>query len=145
MRLPYDRAGFRVFQRAFTSRIPAPVGCLLVLVLLPIVLVFLLVVVVMSLFRGRSSSQKSTTWPMPRAQTDHETALCMLVRALALDESFSLDDARQAGTLATAGVTVDDLLRDARRRDWVEVRGDRFAVTPRGREEAEGRLRALGL
>ena len=68
-----------------------------------------------------------------------EQALRRLVEAMARDATFTAEEARQAGTLALpGGATVDDLLADALERRWIEVRGERLAVTQRGREETSG-------
>jgi hypothetical protein len=131
---PFDRPAFRVFQRSFTGRAPGPLGCLAALVLCPIGIVIALVMFVVSLLgigrrRGAAAFRPST----PEAAA-REEALRRLVRAMALDDTFSADDARQAGTLAAGGATVDDLIAEALERRWIEVRGDRLAVTRRGRE-----------
>jgi hypothetical protein len=124
------------FARA--ARVSGPLGCLMTLVLCPIGLVLGLVMIVVSMLpwrRRRAAAFRAAT-PESAAR---EQALRRLVRAMALDETFTADDARQAGTLTAGGATVDDLVADALERRWIEVRGERLAVTRRGREETEER------
>jgi len=139
---PFERPDVRVFQRSFVSRAPGPLGCLAALILLPIVFVFGLLVAgvatIVRLFtfggRRRSASAFRPATPESAAR---EEALRRLVRAMALDDTFTADDARQAGTLVAGGATVDDLLADGVDRGLIEVRGDRLSVTRRGREETK--------
>jgi hypothetical protein len=140
---PFERPDVRVFQRSFVSRAPGPLGCLAALILLPIVVVFgLLVGGVVTIVRllgfggagGRRAAAFRSTSPESAAR---EEALRRLVRAMALDDTFTADDARQAGTLVAGGASVDDLLADGVDRGLIEVRGGRLAVTRRGREETQ--------
>jgi hypothetical protein len=121
-----------VFQRSLGGRSVGPLGCLLALVLCPIGLAIGLVTLVLSLFVPR---RRVAYAPSSPAEAAREEALRRLVRAFASDDSFTADEARQAGTLVAGGATVDDLLADAVQRRWIEVRGGRLAVTGRGREE----------
>jgi len=121
-----------VFQRSFGGRSVGPLGCLLAIVLCPIGLAIGLVTLVLSLFAPRRRRAYAPSSPAAAAR---EEALRRLVRAFASDESFTADEARQAGTLVSGGATVDDLLADALERRWIEVKGERLAVTPRGRDE----------
>ena len=131
---PFDRPTVRVFQRSFGGRSVGPLGCLLAIVLCPVGLALAIVTLVVSLFAPRR--RRVAFAPSTPAGAAREEALRRLVRAFAQDDSFSADEARQAGTLVAGGATVDDLLADALERRWVEVKGDRLAVTRRGREEA---------
>jgi hypothetical protein len=139
---PFDRPDVRVFHRSFTSRAPGPLGCLAALILLPVVVLFgLLVGGVATIarlftFGGRRRGAAAFRPATPEAAA-REEALRRLVRAMALDDTFTADDARQAGTLVAGGATVDDLLADGVERGLIEVRGGRLAVTRRGREEVE--------
>ncbi len=121
-----------MFHRSFTGRSPGLLGCLLAIVLCPIGLAIGIVTLVLSLFLPR---RRVAFAPAAPADAAREEALRRLVRAFAGDESFTADEARQAGTLVAGGATVDDLLADGIRRRWIEVRGDRLSVTPRGRDE----------
>ncbi len=135
---PFGRPQFRGFQRSFVGRAPGPLGCLVALVACPIGIVIALVMFVVSLFgTGRRRGAASAWRPATPEAAAREEALRRLVRAMALDDTFSADDARQAGTLATGGATVDDLIAEALERRWIEVRGERLAVTRRGREETQ--------
>jgi hypothetical protein len=138
-RIPHDAAGFRTFHRAFVGRLPGPIGCLVLLVLLPVLLVLGLVVglvmLTASLLTG--GRRRAAAPPSSPEAAAREEALRRLVRAMALDATFTADDARQAGTLVAGGATVDDLLADGLARRWIEVRGERLAVTRRGREELD--------
>ena len=130
--LPFDRPSARVFQRSFAARSTGPFGCLLALLLCPIGLVIGVVTLLVSLFVPR---RRAAFAPSTPAEAAREEALRRLVRAFASDDSFTAEEARQAGTLVSGGATVDDLLADALARRWIEVRGERLAVTPRGRDE----------
>lgn len=134
---PFDRPNVRVFHRSFAGRGPGPLGCLLAIVLCPIGIVIGVVTLVVSLFLPR---RRVAFAPSSPAEAAREEALRRLVRAFASDESFTADEARQAGTLVAGGATVDDLLADGIRRRWIEVRGDRLAVTQRGRDETQQAL-----
>ena len=138
---PFERPRVQMFQRTFVGRAPGPFGCLAALILLPLVVVFGLLVggvaTIVRLLsfggRGRSATFRPTT-PESSAR---EEALRRLVRAMALDDTFTADEARQAGTTVAGGATVDDLLAEAVERRWIEVRGDRLAVTRRGRDDVD--------
>jgi hypothetical protein len=133
---PFDRTSFRAFQRGYAGRLSGPLGCLLTLVLCPIGLVLGLAMIVASMLpfgRRRRAAAFRAASPESAAR---EQALRRLVQAMALDETFTADEARQAGTLTVGGATVDDLIADALDRRWIEVRGERLAVTHRGREES---------
>lgn len=134
---PSDRPAFRVFQRSFAGRAPGPLGCLAALVLCPIGIAIALVMFVVSLL-GIGRRRRTAAWrPSTPEAAAREEALRRLVRAMALDDTFSAEEARQAGTLAAGGATVDDLIAEALDRRWIEVRGERLAVTRRGREETD--------
>lgn len=72
-------------------------------------------------------------------------ALCEFVRKMSLDDSFDVEDARMAGLPVDGGVTVEGLLSEGLARGWLERRGERYAVTARGRAESEALLRRRGL
>jgi hypothetical protein len=138
---PFDRSRVHVFQRSFVGRAPGPLGCLAALLLLPVVLVVgLLVAGVATVFsllpfgRRRPSAAFRPTSPESAARDE---ALRRFVRAMALDDTFTADEARQAGTLVQGGASVDDLVAEGIARRWIETRGERLAVTRRGREETE--------
>jgi len=131
---PFDRTSFRAFQRGYAGRVSGPLGCLMTLVLCPIGLVMILVSMLPSRRRRRAAAFRAAS-PEGSAR---EQALRRLVRAMALDDTFTAEEARQAGTLTAGGATVDDLIADALDRRWIEVRGERLAVTHRGREETGG-------
>ena len=130
---------FKGFQRSFVGRAPGPVGCLAMLVLCPIGLAIGVVMLIVSIFRLARRRPAQAFARRTPAGGAREVALRRLVSAFATDESFSADEARQAGTLVAGGATVDDLLADALERGWVEVRGERLAVTRRGRDETSPR------
>jgi hypothetical protein len=139
---PSERPRVQVFRRSFVSRSPGPFGCLAAAILLPLVVVFGLVVGgVMTIARlfwpGRRSPRASTFRPTSPESAAREEALVRLVRAMALDDTFTADEARQAGTLVQGGATVDDLVAEGVERGWIEERGGRLAVTRRGREAAD--------
>ena len=127
----------RVFQRSFSGRSPGLLGCLLAIVLCPIGLAIGIVTLVLSLFVPR---RRVAFAPASAADAPREEALRRLVRAFANDESFTADEARQAGTLVAGGATVDDLLADGIRRRWIELSGERLKVTQRGRDETGSAL-----
>jgi hypothetical protein len=135
---PFDRGSFRVLHGNWFGRVPGPLGCLLAIVLCPIGIVLALVMSILWLFgvgRGRLGGSVRRSTPEQRAR---EQATRRLVEAMALDETFTAEEARQAGVPLAGGATVDDLLADALERRWIEVRGDRLAVTKRGRLESAG-------
>jgi hypothetical protein len=134
---PFERPGVHVFQRSFVGRAPGPLGCLAALVLCPIGIVVGLVAVAWSLLpigRRRVASPFRVASPESAAR---EEALRRLVRAMALDDTFTADEARQAGTLVQGGATVDELVAEGIDRGWIERRGDRLGVTRRGRDEMD--------
>jgi hypothetical protein len=128
---PFDRPTVGVFQRSFAGRSTGPLGCLLAILLCPVGLVIAIVTLLVSLFVPRRRVAFAPSTPVEAAR---EEALRRLVRAFASDDSFTAEDARQAGTLVAGGATVDDLLADALDRRWIEVKGERLVVTRRGRE-----------
>ncbi len=137
-RLPHeDGTTFRTFRFARASRVPGPIGCLILLVACPVGVVLAIVALLASLWPfGRRRERVAPSPFAPAGDSGRDAAVRRLVRAMALDETFTLDEARQAGTLASGGATVDELLEDARARRWVETRPDgRLAVTERGRAE----------
>ncbi len=136
---PFERPGVRVFHRSFVGRAPGPLGCLAALVLCPIGIVVGLVAVVWSLLPfGRRRVAPAFRAAAPEAGA-REEALRRLVRAMALDDTFTPDEARQAGTLVQGGATVDELVAEGLDRGWIERRGERLGVTRRGREETAPR------
>jgi len=134
---PPNGPQFRVFQRSFVSRGPGPLGCLLALVLCPIGIVVGLVALIWALLPFGKRRVASTFRAASPESAARDEALRRFVRAMALDDTFSLDDARQAGTLVQGGATVDDLVAEGLDRGWIERRGERLGVTRRGREETE--------
>src|SRR5207249_1163925 len=133
-RLPGGSSSFRSFHRAYATRLPGPLGCLLMLVVCPIGLLVGAVMFVAALLPARRRAV-GTVSAAGRAPDAREAALLRFIEVMALDETFTLEEARQSGTLATSGATVDELLAMARERGWVEARpGERLTVTARGRE-----------
>ena len=132
-------------QRWFVRRLPWPVAVLLLIVLFPVALLFLGAVAASALF-GSSGRSRGRFDAAPR-DPSREIALCSLVRGLALDATFTREEALATPVIAGAGggAAADDLLREAIARGWVEARGDRFAVTPEGRRRAAEFLRLKGL
>ena len=135
--LPFDRPSFRAFRSSYAGRLSGPLGCLATIVLCPIGLVVALVMIVVSMLPFRRRRRAAAFRAASPESSAREQALRRLVQAMALDDTFTADDARQAGTLTAGGATVDDLIADALERRWIEVRGERLAVTRRGREETE--------
>jgi len=146
------------------TRIPAPVGCLLLLVLLPLVLIGGLLFVVLSLFRGLLSpggssrvrgaegaaSPGRTPIGAPRTPADlgREVALCSLVRGLALDDSFTREEALMTPVIAPPGAPTpptEELLADAERRGWITGSGGELRVTSSGQTAAQEFLDRAGL
>jgi len=146
------------------TRIPAPVGCLLLLVLLPLVLIGGLLFVVLSLFRGlfspggssRVGGSSGGTSPgrTPigggRAPADlgREVALCSLVRGLALDDSFTREQALMTPVIAPPGAPTpptEELLADAERRGWITGPDEELRVTSSGRTGSQEFLDRAGL
>lgn len=76
--------------------------------------------------------------------TAAETVLCEFVEKMSLDDEFAVEDAQTAGLPLSATVTVEGLIEQALARGWLERRGERYAVTARGRTEAQSRLSAGG-
>lgn len=142
-RLPFDGPTYGRFHGTWLGRVQGPFGCLVALVLCPIglaigavVALSLAITTAFGLRRRTRATWRAAVSPEGAAR---EQALRRLVEAMALDETFTAEEARQAGTLALpGGATVDDLLADALERRWIEVRGERLAVTQRGREETSG-------
>jgi hypothetical protein len=65
---------------------------------------------------------------------------------MALDPTFSREEAASVPVLSTGGADAGELLEEALRRRWVEERdGGGLAVTAEGRREAERYLRWVGL
>jgi hypothetical protein len=130
----FDPSYFRVYGARSGWAARGPLGCLVALVLCPVGLVVGLVALVWALL---PFGKRRRVWTQPRRHTPEEAAkeqaLRRLVEAMSLDETFTAEEARQAGTLVAGGATVDDLLAEAIERGWVEVRGDRLAVTAKGK------------
>ncbi len=123
------------------SRIPGPIGCLLLIVLLPVALLAFLVVAVLNTFGIRP-------WARPRAHQgppEDEPALASLVQKMALDESFRRDEVAEAAVVAPSGATAEELLDRAVSRGWIEERGELYAVTDKGREAATAAARLHGI
>lgn len=135
--------------RIVRGLVRGPVGCLLVLLLLPLVLVaFLLlllfaprrtVVIGGATGRGPAPSPGGHSMPLPGDVTlpATETALRSLVRGLALDEQFTREEALATPVQFTgaASPSVADLLEEAERRGWIEPIGEHLRVTETGRHD----------
>jgi hypothetical protein len=135
---PFDGSSVRVFRRGYAGRVSGPLGCLAAVLLCPVGIVAGVVMIVLSLLPSRRRRRAAAFRAASPGGDAREQALRRLVQAMALDDTFTADEARQAGTLAAGGATVDDLVADAIERRWIEVRGERLAVTRRGREETSG-------
>lgn len=136
-----DEAKVQQAVRAWRGRFRGPFGCLLILVLCILSIPILIVVSILAIwkreqikrvFRAQVEAERTAVEARPAA---------MLVRAMAVDETFTRDEALQAGVPAAAGMTSADVFDDARRRGWIDrVRsgpsGEIFAVTASGREAA---------
>ncbi len=155
--------GFDAFERGFAGvrrKILGPFGCLFALLACTCLIVLLPFVLILLLWKGRrlrevwrmqSAAERTAPAASPPAgggiggafgDAADARASAMFVRAMSIDETFTRDDARQAGVAAGARRTSDEVLDDAVRRGWVEERGGgRFAVTSRGRDEADRILR----
>jgi hypothetical protein len=125
--------------------VPAGLGCLVAIVALPLAILGALFAVLRALVRPPARGAHTGPRPVPTGAAAADTALCEFVRKMSLDESFDLTDARTAGLPPDRGVTVEGLIRDGLARGWLEQRGDRYAVTPRGRSDSETVLRQRGL
>lgn len=150
---PFDTSGHDAL-RAFRRRIPAPVGCLLVVVLLPLVLIGGLIFLLLSLLRGPRSivrsgaSGNAPAAPRSPAEAAREIALCSLVRTLAMDARFTREEALATAVIAPPGAaapSTEDLLRIAQERGWVTGTDDALSVTPTGRTAAEAFLDRAGV
>ena len=56
-----------------------------------------------------------------------------IVAKLALDDTFTREDAQTAGVPLDESRSVDDLLQEGVSRGWIERHGERYAVTAAGR------------
>jgi hypothetical protein len=133
-RLPGEDGPAHAAWTEFRRWARGPVGCLFSILCLPFALLALAAMFAVALWK---------TWRLRRdllrvmaAAEDAAEAepVLRLVRAMAIDESFTREEAAQAGVAASAGRSPADLLDEAVRRGWVETRPDgRMAVTERGR------------
>ena len=134
-------------------RIPAGVGCLVALLAVPLA-IFAALVTMLRVLLQRGPT-RVTPQPAQRAGgppsgfgrraiggATTEIVLCEFVEKMSLDEEFAVEDAQTAGLPLSTTVTVEGLIEQALARGWIERSGERYAVTPRGRTEAEHRLRA---
>ncbi len=143
-------------------------GCLVMLVAVPIALITGLIVLLGSVLGrllggGRRRTPQpaagegfqaqdgpfrtagSSSAPAASGGSEREAALCAFVRGMALDDTFTRDEASQAAVISVDGAGATDYLADASARGWIEPRGDGLSVTARGREAASAYLQARGL
>ena len=136
-----DRRAFdpHTVVNTFRTRVPGPVGCLLLVLLSPLLLIGL--VVGLFVLRRKTHALRRAFEQQPRTPEDiaREVALCSLVRGLALEPRFSRDDA-----LATPVMTGDrgapptsELLDEAVRRGWIRGSDQALHVTDTGRAESD--------
>ncbi len=118
-------------------RIPGPVGCLALLVTLPLAALAFLVSAIASRLLGGVRTAPAGSLP-----TDGATAL--LVTKMALDDDFDRADAEMAGVPLDGGASVEALLLRALELRWMERKGARYGVTSRGRAQAPEVARRAG-
>lgn len=156
--------GFEGMARGFMGRLRGPWGCVFALLactcLLPVVIVMFIFnfAKLRAMWKAQREAERGMPHPPggggfgggPRvvgagpgardafSQAVSARAAAMLARAMAIDESFTRDEALQAGVAAGAGMSPADILDEAIRRGWIAERGDgRLHVTDRGRAEAD--------
>ncbi len=133
---------------------PAGLGCLVALVAMPLALLAGVLAGLGALLSPRrrgAAPQGPAFGPTGRRPVGARTAslgatgiaLCSLVEKMSLDDEFGLEDAQTAGIPVDTDASIEALLVDAVERGWIDRRGDRFAVTPRGRSEAGAFLRQM--
>jgi len=133
-RLPHDSApdgAAGAGWRSFRGSLSGPLGCLATILCLPFALVGFLVLMVVAAWKARGiRKQVEAQVAAARGAADDEPVL-RLVRAMALDDSFTREEALQAGVAASAGRSPADLLDEAIRRGWiVDLGGGRLAARP---------------
>lgn len=135
--------------RIVRGLVRGPVGCLLVLLLLPLVLVAFLLLLLFAPKRtvviggaprpgpGPMPRGRPTALPVGGSYPPAEEALRELVRGLALDESFTREEALATPIRITAADSpgVAELLDEGLRRGWIEQDGERLRVTDDGRRD----------
>lgn len=136
-------------------RVPAGVGCLVALLAVPLAIFAAMVAMLRALLHrgpsqatwrraGDAGARPSGFGRRTIGGSAADTVLCEFVEKMSLDEEFAVEDAQTAGLPLSATVTVEGLIEQALARGWVERRGERYAVTSRGRSEARHRLHADG-
>lgn len=132
-RLPPGTSAFDSAWRTWRTHLSGPLGCLAMLLCLPFAVVGFLVVLVVAAWKARGLRREiERQVAAQRGAADDEPVL-RLVRAMALDESFTREEALQAGVAASAGRSPAELLDEAIRRGFiVDLGGGRFAARPPG-------------
>jgi len=135
---PSHSEGFGGPARAL-RQISGPLGCLALVFVLPFVLLGMLVFSLFARHKVSQATERMRRVPRTPEDVERETALCSLVRYLALDEEFTREEALATPVIISSASVppVAELLDEAEGRGWVRAAGDRLAVTPAGREEAE--------
>jgi hypothetical protein len=131
----------------FRTRVPGPIGCLLLVVLSPLLLIGLLIGAFVLRRKTRELRRNFARTPRTPEELSREVALCSLVRGLTLDAHFSREQALSTPVMtgdAGAPPTVE-LLDEALRRGWLTGDAERMSVTAEGRAEAERFLDRAGL
>jgi len=135
--------------------VPAGLGCLVALVAMPLALLAGVLAGLGALLSPRrrgaapqgpafgSTGRRSVGARAAGGLGATGIALCSLVEKMSLDAEFGLEDAQTAGIPVDTDASIEALLVDAVERGWIDRRGDRFAVTPRGRNEAGAFLRQM--
>jgi hypothetical protein len=119
--------------RTLRARLSGPLGCLAMLLCFPFALVAFLVVLATAAWRTRGLRRQFREQVAAQRTAAEDEPVLRLVRAMALDESFTREEALQAGVSAASGRTPADLLDEAIRRGWVvDLGGGRLAARPPG-------------
>lgn len=137
---------YRVIN-TFRTRVPGPIGCLLLVLLSPFVLIGLLIGAFVLRRKTTELREALERRPSTPEEMSREIALCSLTRALALDDHFSREEALATPVMTGAGGAppMPDLLDEALRRGWLGGHAERMHVTAEGRAEAERFLEREGL
>lgn len=127
--------------RAWRGKLRGPLGCLFGLLACILLIPVLIVVAILAIWKREQIKRVFRTQIDAERTASEARPAAMLVRAMSLDDSFTREEALQAGVPLSAGMTPADVFDDARRRGWIDrVRtgpsGEVFAVTESGRTGA---------